>query len=826
MSVSSNLFGTTKQYRSQQMHDSYPVHLTDFIQPFGLLMVLDWPTLTIERVSQNSQIYLGVCASDMLGGSLENFVSLSEIERVHKALSHLERQPSVRSAYLRLCIELSEEEDNWQRFDCSFHFIQNGSESDAEEKGIKPRSEDETIRKQVILEMERADLHSDLHSSDFHSMEMQLQLQTQVAHSIAHLRAIRDIHSFTQSAAEAMQRLTGYDRVMFYQFDEQSAGSVIAEAKLPEDVSYLGLRYPATDIPALVRQFYQRGMVRFVPDLRADAIALIPHSACHGFETTELEVLGNSPLLDNADADTLPTDLTQAVLRGVDPCCVDFHLNMGVAGFLVLALVKDDSLWGLIACHHKTPKYLPYSVRVTAETLSQFVAAELSSKVNESDADYLLQIKAIQSDVIAAVAHSEDLKQVLVSPESRLLELVNAKGVAVCLDQDVTLIGDTPSRSQVDTLIEWVLAEESPDLMQTNCLSARYPAATDYKEVASGALILKISAIRRYLILWFRPEVVQTVNWAGNPEESMQVDEQGQVVLCPRNSFAQWKETVQATAYPWKKAEVESAYALKNAIVGSVLKQADELAKMNRALSRRNQELDSFAYAASHDLKEPLRGITNFSNILLRRHRASLDETGVKRLETLVRLTKRMDTLIDALLRFSRLGQTELRREWVDLDEVVQKAIDDLMTGREESASIAEIDVVRSLPSAYCDPVLIGEVFINLLSNALKYTDKSKPVIKIGQLTETEQIEKGWDIDLSYHSSVIYIRDNGIGIHKRHYDNVFRLFKRLHERDSYGGGNGIGLALTQKIIERHGGSIWLESSQGEGTIFYFVLNYD
>ncbi|MEO0455059.1 MAG: ATP-binding protein [Cyanobacteria bacterium P01_A01_bin.114] len=758
--------------RGTQDHDYYPVHLMGVIQSHGVLIALEENTLTILQVSQNSQDYLGVAPQALLGCSLSVLLQAASIEQLRQSL----RACTDRPGYQLLSVTVS---GKLESFD-SFVHLANG---------------------QIVLELEPADERT--------GAEL-LSIQNTVAQGATRLRKIKDMTAFLQGAVEALQTLSGYERVMIYQFDAKQAGSVVAEVKPADEPSYLGLHYPATDIPALVRQLYQTGIQRFIPDLSAPQVGLI--AAEHPLTKT-------------------PLDLSQSILRGVDACCIEYHQNMNVAAFWVVALVKDNQLWGLMTGHHQTAKPLAYPVRSACELLGQLVAAELGSKVNEDEVRYLTKLKAIQSDFVASIAAAEDFKQALIHPEPRLLDLVNAKGAAVCLDQDVTLVGKTPSLEQVQSLIDWALTTVHDGLFHTDCLSKQYPAALAFKTVASGVVILKISPLRRYLIFWFRPEVLQTVNWAGDPQSSVSKTDSGRVVFSPRTSFEQWQETVVATALPWQAAELENAEDLKSAIVGIVLNKADELAQINLDLERSNRELDSFAYAASHDLKEPLRGITNFANILIRRHGSDLDETGINRLKTLVRLAQRMDALIDALLRFSRLGQTELNQQPTDLELLLQAVIEVLtvshLDGTGETDGTPQIKIPRRLPTVTCDSMLISEVFSNLISNALKYTDKPCPLIEIGYLTVDEWQRSSPNDEVpaagSIAGPIFYVKDDGLGIHARHFQNIFRLFKRLHERDAYGGGTGVGLTLTQKIIERHGGHIWVTSTYGKGSEFYFLL---
>jgi light-regulated signal transduction histidine kinase (bacteriophytochrome) len=234
-----------------------------------------------------------------------------------------------------------------------------------------------------------------------------------------------------------------------------------------------------------------------------------------------------------------------------------------------------------------------------------------------------------------------------------------------------------------------------------------------------------------------------------------------------------------------------------------------ELQQRNEELNQSNKELDDFAYIASHDLKEPLRGIHNFSNFLLEDYADKLDAEGRSKLETLMRLTRRMETLIDSLLQFSRLGRVDLGLDRVNLNEIVAEVLDSLAISLREER--VEVKVPRPLPTVRADRARVGEIFQNLIVNAMKYNDKPEKWVEIGWLENVGG------------PPVFYVRDNGIGIPEKHQEAVFRIFKRLHGRDKYGGGTGAGLTIAKKIVERHHGRIWLDSSAGSGTTFYFTL---
>jgi len=290
-------------------------------------------------------------------------------------------------------------------------------------------------------------------------------------------------------------------------------------------------------------------------------------------------------------------------------------------------------------------------------------------------------------------------------------------------------------------------------------------------------------------------------------------DEVGELV----DSFNLMLEQIQR-----RDAELQLA---KEALEIRVEERTRELAQRNRELQASNRELDDFAYVASHDLKEPLRGIHNYAGFLIEDYEAQLDDAGRERLETLMRLTRRMESLIDTLLHFSRVGRVDLAIEPVDLQRVVADIIDSLTPMLDGDG---RVEIAEPLPTVRADRARIDEVFRNLIVNGIKYNDRTQKLVVVGVLppgTSAGGVEPTED-----EGPIFYVRDNGIGIPERHRQVVFDMFKRLHGRDAYGGGTGAGLAIAKKVVERHGGRIWLDSAVGlstievgQGTTFFFTL---
>ena len=244
-----------------------------------------------------------------------------------------------------------------------------------------------------------------------------------------------------------------------------------------------------------------------------------------------------------------------------------------------------------------------------------------------------------------------------------------------------------------------------------------------------------------------------------------------------------------------------------------------ELERKNRDLEASNRELDDFAYVASHDLKEPLRGIHNYAGFLLEDYAHQLDEPGRDKLQTLMRLSGRMETLIDTLLHYSRVGRVDLAVADVDLGPVVAELIDSLQPALAEAGAV--VRVVTPLPTVRADRARVDEVFRDLVVNGVKYNESVTPTVEIGALPPGS--EAGGATPPAAAGPIFFVRDNGIGIPARHQRVIFDIFKRLHARDAYGGGTGAGLTIVKKVVGRHGGQIWLQSTPGEGTTFYFTL---
>lgn len=731
--------------------DREPIHIPGSIQPHAAIFVLEDPTLKILQVSANVSSQVGFTVDELLGQALGDLIEPS-------ALAYLQTQV------------LS------KQLEASPHYLPPFKIG----QGREPF--------EALIHRHQGVLILELETWPDKTSTVPEEVYVSLKHTLNQLQGTTSVVEFCQRAAEHVKLFTGFDRVMVYRFADDASGHVIAEARREDLESYLGLHYPASDIPKQARILFVKSQLRLNPDVTYKPVALVP------------------PLRPDQE---MPLDMSYCVSRSMSPIHAEYLQNMGVAASMSISIVIGEELWGLFACHHYSPRYVPHTVRMACEFLAHMLSLQVSNKESEEQHEYKLRLNQQHRLLADAMAMNTDFHVVLNQSKGDTFAGIEADGSALILNDTVFLRGKTPDESAVKSLALLLAESVESSVWCTDHLGRVFPTWTGRGDQASGVLSARLSRHSPAYLLWFRTEELQTVKWAGDPTKPVETGPHGDR-LTPRKSFQLWQEEVSGKSRPWLTCEIDAAKVLRQTILESEVRRAEQLARLNAELDEKNRQLDSFAYVASHDLKEPLRGISNFSNFLLEDCAEQLDEQGVTYLRTMMRLTTRMESLLDSLLYYSRLSRTELQAQKVDVNVALRDAQEMLVARIQESG--VEIKVSRPLPHVYGDVDRISEMLANLISNAIKYNDKDKAVIEIG-----------WQEGDLNEGPVFYVKDNGIGIAKEHQQIVFQIFKRLHGREEYGGGVGAGLTIVRKIIERHGGRIWLESRQGYGTTFYFTL---
>lgn len=590
----------------------------------------------------------------------------------------------------------------------------------------------------------------------------------------------REIRAIAQAAVREVRAMTGFNRVMLYSFDAEGVGTVVAEDGDGALPSYLDLRFPAADIPAQARELYRLNRLRLIPDANYTASPIAP---------------ALSPL------DGRPLDLSGAALRSVSPIHLQYMRNMGTLASMSISILVDGELWGLISGHSAQPHLVNPQVRTACDFLGQIVSLQIAARVRAQQAADQVAAKRTETALLSRLAPAQDFHVALVQNPDLWLNLVHAQGAALVVGGVVSVVGHTPSIPEIELLTAW-LRSRGEAMLSTDCLTSLWPPGEVFAPDASGVLAISISQLHPDYILWFRPEVIRTVTWSGDPTKP--ATETG--VLHPRTSFEAWKQQVRLRSLPWTSVETETAAEFRNAIQNFVLRRAEERAELTAELERSNKELEAFSYSISHDLRAPFRHIVGYAE-LLKSKEADLDDKARHYIQTIVDAALTAGRLVDDLLAFSQLGRSQVTRAPVDmrkLTEETRRALEVATQGRAVRWEIGD------LPPAFGDAGLLRQVMMNLVDNALKYSrPREEAVIAIAG-------EDRGDV------TAYWVRDNGVGFDMAYVGKLFGVFQRLHRIEDFEG-TGIGLALSKRIIDRHHGTIEAYGKLGEGATLLFTL---
>jgi light-regulated signal transduction histidine kinase (bacteriophytochrome) len=728
-----------------------PIHIPGGIQPHGFLFSIAADGVVLQA-SANVSLLSGAPAEDAPGQPLQRFLGAEWATKIVNALNahSLEGIPLYVGS-----------------FDVAFA------------DGSRPVSPFAVVvhRHQgiAIVELEPARGTIDVFSS----------MYPLVRTFLNRLHDIPDVRGLAQFAADEVQRITGFGRTLVYNFDAAGSGCVIAEHIEPGYASYEGQRFPASDIPAQARLLYVRNRIRLIADAAYQPAPLVP------------------PLHPTSGN---PTDLTYSSLRSVSPVHVQYMKNMGTASSMSLSIVVRGQLWGLISCHHVTARVPPFEVRAACEHIAELVSLQIEAKEEHAEAAYRLSLRHTHSRLLAAMANTESFVDALADDPADLLRLTASDGAAVVFDGRIALVGTTPAQAEVARLVEW-LDTRIEDTFHTESLGTACPILEPHPNYA-GMLAVSISKLFRNYVVWFRREVVQTIKWAGDPR-AKQPSASGS--LSPRKSFDAWTETVLGRSLPWRPAELEIALEFRAALLGIVLRRAEELAQLALELGRANKELEGFSYTVSHDLRAPLRHIVGFGELLRETEGERLSERGKHFVERMIAAGRFGGKLVDDLLAFSQMGRAALHPQRVDVRAMVDALIAD---ETKDNAPRAIVWRVGDIGHVTADAVLLHVVLRNLLENAVKFTrPRAQALIEIGRYSgEAELVDQ----------DVFFIKDNGVGFDMRYVDKLFGVFQRLHRVEDFDG-TGIGLAGVKRIVERHGGKTWAVGEPDRGVTVYFSL---
>jgi two-component system, chemotaxis family, sensor kinase Cph1 len=719
--------------------DSEPIHVPGAIQPHGVLFVVEPGTLRITQASANVAAHLGI--GDALGRSLSEVIGQSSSERLIEAV-------------------------NAGSFDAAnpLQIVVRGQSFDA----ILHRNGGATI---VELEPVADAAGRPLSRYTFRQALMALQSVTRLG-------------DLEQRVIEQVKSLTGFERVMLYRFDEEGYGHVSAELKEAGLESYLGVHYPASDIPRQARELYMRHWLRIIPDAAYDPVPILP----------ELRADTNAPL-----------DLSCAVLRSVSPVHREYLRNMGVAASMSVSLVVRGRLWGLVSCtSHRGPHRVRYEARSACEVLARLASLQLEA-LEEREAVHARQARrGTEEALVAAMRGANDeldvLERLMRSPVE-LMSLVRAEGVAVAVEDRCITHGEAPSPAFVRKLCEWLDCQGERTLFTTASLPSLLPLARDHKDRASGLMTIALPGPSTRRLFWFRPERIRTVSWGGDPRKAVESGAPGERPH-PRRSFEIWKEEVRERSLPWSTSGIEAAASLRRYAIEIDLER--QVARERRAVSLREEMMA----VLSHDLKGFLSVVDMQATLLLQGpgsdqagEPGALHDTANR----IKRSVERMNALINNLLDLARIetGEFSLNLRTEDAARLVEEALLTL-SPLADAKGIVILQDIQDRPRVRVDRERFFQVLANLVGNAVKFTPEG------GAIT-VRAARNGGEV-------VFSVSDSGPGIAPEHLPHIFDRYWRTG-----GEGEGLGLFVVKSIVEAHGGRAGVVSPSGQGATFEFTV---
>ena len=727
-----------------------PIHTPGAVQPHGVLFACRGPELVVQQVSENVAAHFGVPPSAVLGAALGAL--FDDATRARLAAASV-KEPLREVNPLRAV-----------------------TRSGAVFEAVLGRTgENDEV---LLVELEPSNAGPDSASS--------ATFDPRLRGSVLRLQTASDVARLASIAAEEVRTITGFDRVMIYRFDEEWNGEVTAESKREDLEPFLGLHYPASDIPVQARRLYTVNWLRFI-----GSVAYVP-----------------SPLVPANDPERgTPLDLSHSVLRSVSPIHIEYLKNMGVTASMSISLVSNGVLSGLIACHHYSgPRLVSYAVRETSEFLGQALSWHLRVLETAGDADRARRAQEKEAEVVRALASTGELIDALGTPA--LVAVTEAAGAAVVLHEATRRVGTTPSLERIGTIVRFLRASEH-EVFSTERLAEHLPEAEDWEDDAAGLVAVAISRELGEYLLWFRPSTERTVNWGGDPRKVVvQPVEGGPPRLSPRGSFALWRETVRGRSLPWKKWQIDAASSLRRVLLSGVRRRSAELRAMNDRLTEADRAKDNFITTVSHELRTPLNAISGWTHLLQAGMKA---ERIPHALEVIARNVRAQSQLVEDLLDVSRItsGKLSLEVASVDLVALVESALAGISLAVDAKDITMKSVLDTTASQVLGDAARLHQVVANLLTNAVKFTPKG------GTITVTLcRVES--DVELS-------VSDTGQGIEPEFLSLVFEPFRQQDEgMNRRSQGLGLGLAIVRKLIELHGGQV-SASSPGAGRGSTFVV---
>ena len=647
--------------------DREPIHIIGAVQSVGFLIATT-ADLIVAQVSVNAPTWLGRPVNELLGSSLTALVAPDALHTLRNRLSALNGTDAVERAF---GVPLFGDE---RRFDVALHL-----------SGDK-----------FILEGEPSEPEGETNAANL------------VRTLVARLQKKAGVSAFVKEAARQMRMLTGYDRVMVYRFHKDGSGEVVAEERHADMEPFLGLRYPASDIPQQARALLLRNPLRIIADVTAEAVPVVPPR----------------------DPEGRPLDLSLSVLRSHSLMHVEYLRNMGVGATMTVSIYREGRLWGLFSCHHRVPYHVGYERRTAAELYGQMVSLILDGRERAVEMEYEAAARRVHERMMTLMAADMTAFEKPSTLSEMMTELMACDGVGIWVKAQVTLSGVTPTEDEFLGLVQFLNRTTPGKVYATHNLGSVYEPARGFAERAAGLMSIPVSRVPRDHIVFFRREVAQSVIWAGEPVKATTGEDGPR--LSPRKSFMAWQQVVQGQSTPWSDPEVRVAESLRVTFLEVVLRMSD----MAEAERRRAEERQGLLIA---ELNHRVRNILGLIRGLI-----SQSRSGSK---SVTEFASVLGNRVQALARAHDQITTD---QWgpAPLRQLIEAEAAAYLNGKVGRLSLNGPDILLP-PQAFATLAL---VIHELITNSAKY----------GALCdERGRIQIGWGVDAAGNLVIDWVETGG-----------------------------------------------------------------
>jgi light-regulated signal transduction histidine kinase (bacteriophytochrome)/CheY-like chemotaxis protein len=764
---------------------SEPIHLIPSIQPHAALLVIsESHPFPILQVTENISEAFGVQPDCLLGANLADCLASEVVEKLEQVIEKTQMQKTVFD-YLPSLLSPNE---------ILLLHAYRSSES-------------------VVIELEQL---------SFSEVIQQIQINEINDESFFSGPSL-EFDQFIQVVPGVVRNLTGFDRVMVYRFDPDWNGEVIAEARDIDIDSFLGLHFPAADIPEQARRLFQTNPIRGILDIDAVPTKIVP---------------AINPKTGQ------PLDMSNSAVRSLSPIHMEYLRNLGVQASLSISLNQNGRLWGLIACHHRTPKRLSVAMRQVVLYLHELISDRLSAYEHLN----AYRLSAKQYEICAKLLRilpTASFDFVVQNTLTELNSLINSCGVILSIGGNRFFHGEMPSDIALGALFDWLAAQTGPTFVSAEQLAQAIPGWERYSESIAGVLSTAPCVNMANSIIWLRKSKDITIQWAGNYSEGLVKNDAGEFRLTPRKSFEIWRQSWQDRSEYWDKQEINAVINLSEALTDGLAKKAlleteiqerilaeqqllrqqteledlvltrtQELSQAKNLAEASNRTKSIFLANMSHEIRTPMNAIIGLTEILIKKSHNLTDDQKTN-LDKVLHSSNHLLAIINNILDFSKIEAGHLKLEEIEFE--LSELIDDtlkLVTDQIASKKLRLSKDVELLPYKLLgDTTRIRQILVNYLNNAIKFTEN-------GKLTLIVSVQQDFE-----DSALIYfgVKDTGIGISAENRDILFNQFEQTDSSITRKyGGTGLGLAINRQLAKMMHGSVGFDSTIGEGSLFWFT----